>query len=141
MVQMGLNEPVFGFFQPGDQIANGGEVAASTCIHPRVEAEIAVRLRRPLRGPGCPVGQVLGAIGEVMVALAVSASRYENFNFDLKSVIADNTSAAGWVVGDQCPLCRAWTSRIAASSCDLSRPSRIPLCSAIRRYQLRCLRT
>lgn len=103
MVQMGVNEPVFGFLQPRGQIANGGEVAASTYIHPRVEAEIAVRLKRPLRGPGCHVGEVLAAIGEVMVALEVIDSRYENFNFDLKSVIADNTSAAGWVLGEPVP--------------------------------------
>lgn len=100
MVQMGVAEPVFGFIQPGGQVANGGTAPTGSYIHPRVEAEIAVRLKRPLKGPGCHVGDVLAAIGEVMVALEIIDSRYENFNFDLKSVIADNTSAAGWVLGD-----------------------------------------
>lgn len=100
MVQMGVSEPCFGFLQPKGQVANGGVAPTASYIHPRIEAEIAVRLKRPLKGPGCHVGDVLAAIDTVMVALEIIDSRYENFNFDLKSVIADNTSAAGWVLGD-----------------------------------------
>ena len=100
MEQMGVKEPVFGFLQANGQVENGGTVAADTFIHPRVEAEIAIRLKSPLKGPDCSVADVLAATGEVLVALEIIDSRYENFNFDLKSVIADNTSAAGWVVGD-----------------------------------------
>ena len=103
MEQMGVKEPVFGFLQPYGQVENGGTVAADTFIHPRVEAEIAIRLKSPLKGPDCSVVDVLAATGEVLVALEIIDSRYENFNFDLKSVIADNTSAAGWIVGDAVP--------------------------------------
>lgn len=103
MVQMGVSDPCFGFLQPDGQVANGGKVAIDNFIHPRIEAEIAVRLKRPLKGPGCNVANVLAAIGEVMPAVEIIDSRYENFNFDLKSVIADNTSAAGWVLGDPIP--------------------------------------
>lgn len=103
MEQMGVKEPVFGFLQPQGQIVNGGSVATDRFIHPRVEAEIALRLKQPLSGPDCTIEQVLAATGEVLVALEIIDSRYENFNFDLKSVIADNTSAAGWVLGDPVP--------------------------------------
>lgn len=100
MEQMGVKEPVFGFLQPDGQVANGGSVAADKFIHPRVEAEIALRLKAPLKGPDCRIEDVLAATGEVLVALEIIDSRFENFNFDLKSVIADNTSAAGWVIGE-----------------------------------------
>ena len=100
MEQMGVKEPVFGFLQPDGQVENGGSVAANTFIHPRVEAEIAIRLKSSLKGPDCSIDDVLAATGEVLVALEIIDSRFENFNFDLKSVIADNTSAAGWVVSD-----------------------------------------
>lgn len=103
MVQMGVSDPCFGFLQPDGQVANGGVAPTEKYIHPRIEAEIAVRLKRPLKGPGCNVAHVLAAIGEVMPAVEVIDSRYENFNFDLKSVIADNTSAAGWVLGEPIP--------------------------------------
>ena len=54
---------------------------------------------RTLKGPGCHIGSVLAAIDFVMPAIEIIDSRYENFRFDLKSVIADNTSAAGYVTG------------------------------------------
>jgi 2-oxo-3-hexenedioate decarboxylase len=104
MEQMGVKEPCFGFLQPNGQVANGGTVAADRFIHPRVEAEIAIRLKAPLKGPDCTLEQVLAATGEVLVGLEIIDSRFENFNFDLKSVIADNTSAAGWVVGEAVPF-------------------------------------
>jgi 2-oxo-3-hexenedioate decarboxylase len=104
MEQMGVKEPVFGFLQPDGQVENGASVAADKFIHPRVEAEIAIRLKSPLKGPDCSIEDVLAATGDVLVALEIIDSRYEDFNFDLKSVIADNTSAAGWVVGDAVPL-------------------------------------
>jgi 2-oxo-3-hexenedioate decarboxylase len=103
MEQMGVKEPVFGFLQPDGQVSSGDSVSAAKFIHPRVEAEIAIRLKQSLNGPDCTIDDVLAATGEVLVALEIIDSRYENFNFDLKSVIADNTSAAGWVVGDAVP--------------------------------------
>ena len=51
-----------------------------------------------LAGP-CHLGQVLPALEFVVPAVEIIDSRYENFRFDLKSVIADNTSAAGFVIG------------------------------------------
>ena len=107
MEQMGVKEPVFGFLQPDGQVESGGSVPADRFIHPRVEAEIAIRLKHSLAGPDCTVEDVLAATGEVLVGLEIIDSRYENFNFDLKSVIADNTSAAGWVLGDAVPYSTA----------------------------------
>ena len=42
---------------------------------------------------------MLAATDFVLPAVEVIDSRYENFRFDLKSVIADNTSAARFVTG------------------------------------------
>jgi 2-oxo-3-hexenedioate decarboxylase len=68
-------------------------------IHPKVEAEICVVTKAPLRGPGCHVGAVLAAVDFVLPAVEVIDSRYRDFKFDLKSVIADNTSASRFVIG------------------------------------------
>jgi 2-oxo-3-hexenedioate decarboxylase len=115
MEQMGVKEPVFGFLQPGGQVESGGSVPADKFIHPRVEAEIAIRLKQALSGPDCTVEDVLAATGEVLVGLEIIDSRYENFNFDLKSVIADNTSAAGWVLGEAVP----WSPAIDLVDCTI----------------------
>lgn len=99
MKQMGVIDPVRGFLTDYGSVADGGECDVSKLIHPKVEAEIAFVTKAPLRGPGCHVGDVLAATDFIVPALEVIDSRYRNFNFDLKSVIADNTSSARFVVG------------------------------------------
>lgn len=71
----------------------------SELIHPKVEPEIAFVTKTALHGPGCHIGTVLAAIDFVMPGIEVIDSRYRDFKFDLKSVIADNTSAVRFVVG------------------------------------------
>lgn len=99
MKQMGVTEPVRGFLTDYGMVPDGGECDTSKLIHPRVEAEIAFVTKKPLKGPGCHIGAVLAATDFVLPALEVIDSRYRDFKFDLKSVVADNTSAARYVVG------------------------------------------
>ncbi|MGB1880001.1 MAG: 2-oxo-3-hexenedioate decarboxylase [Gammaproteobacteria bacterium] len=99
MKQMKVDEPVFGFMCDYGAWPDGGEIDRDRYIAPRIEAEIAVVTSRELSGPGCHLAQVLSAIECVLPAVEVLDSRYENFRFDLVSVVADNTSAAGFVTG------------------------------------------
>jgi 2-oxo-3-hexenedioate decarboxylase len=99
MRQMGVSDPVYGFLTDYGACMDGAAIDTGTLIHPKVEAEIAFVLKAPLRGPGCHIGDVLAATDFVVPAVEVIDSRYENFRFDLKSVIADNTSSARFVVG------------------------------------------
>jgi 2-oxo-3-hexenedioate decarboxylase len=99
MKQMGVVTPCFGFLTDYFALPEGGECRVSELIHPKVEPEIAFVTRTALQGPGCHIGTVLAAIDFVMPGIEVIDSRYRDFRFDLKSVIADNTSAARFVVG------------------------------------------
>ena len=99
MKQMGVEQPVYGFLTDYGACPEGGEIATDRFIHPRVEAEVAVVTKRTLSGPGCHVGAALAAIDIVLPAVEIIDSRYKDFRFDLKSVVADNTSAAAYVVG------------------------------------------
>jgi 2-oxo-3-hexenedioate decarboxylase len=99
MKQMGVAMPVFGFITDYGTVMDGGEVKTSELIHPKVEPEIAFVTKAPLRGPGCHIAAVLAATDFVLPGIEVIDSRYRDFKFDLKSVIADNTSAARYVVG------------------------------------------
>ncbi|OVZ59806.1 2-oxo-3-hexenedioate decarboxylase [Pigmentiphaga sp. NML030171] len=101
MKQMGVETPVFGFMADYYAIPEGGECKVSELIHPKVEPEIAFVMKTALKGPGCHIGSVLAAVDFVMAGIEVIDSRYRDFKFDLKSVIADNTSAARFVVGGQ----------------------------------------
>jgi 2-oxo-3-hexenedioate decarboxylase len=99
MRQMGVDEPVFGFLLDTFAVPDGAALRVADLIHPKVEPEIAFVLKRELRGPGCHVGAVLAATDFVLPGIEIIDSRYRDFKFDLKSVIADNTSAARFVVG------------------------------------------
>lgn len=101
MKQMGVDTPVFGFVSDYMARPDGGDIQMSELIHPKVEAEICVVTKAPLRGPGCHVGAVLAALDFVVPAVEIIDSRYRDFKFDLKSVVADNTSASRFVVGSR----------------------------------------
>jgi len=101
MKQMGVTEPIHGFLTDYGSCMDGAVIDVDSLIHPKVEAEIAFVLKHPLRGPGCHIGDVLAATDFILPAVEVIDSRYENFRFDLKSVIADNTSSARFVTGGQ----------------------------------------
>lgn len=99
MKQMGVSMPVFGYLADYFTVPEGGEVNCKELIHPKVEPEIVFITKAALRGPGCHIGAVLAATDFVMPGIEVIDSRYRDFKFDLKSVIADNTSATRFVVG------------------------------------------
>ena len=99
MKLLGAGSPVFGFVAGTMARPDGGEIRHRELIHPRVEAEICVVTRTALTGPGCHVAAVMAAVDFVLPALEVVDSRYRDNKVDLKSMIADNTSAARFVSG------------------------------------------
>lgn len=99
MQQMGVENPVYGFLADYFAVPDGGEIPMEELIHPKVEPEIAVVTKAPLKGPGCHIGQVMAAVDFMLPAIEVIDSRYRDFRFDLKSVVADNTSSSRFVTG------------------------------------------
>ena len=98
MVQMGLDTPVFGVLMGDTCVPDGDVVDMAGLIHPKVEAEIAFVTSRELSGD-VSIDEVLAATEFVLPAIEVIDSRYKDFKFDIQSVVADNTSAARYVVG------------------------------------------
>ena len=96
--QMGVDEPVYGWVLNSSVIADG-VAQLDNYIHPRCEPEIVFELGDDLAGPGVTAGDVLDATSRVLGGIEVIDSRYEAFSFTLPDVIADNTSAAGVVLG------------------------------------------
>lgn len=99
MAQMGVDKPCYGFLADYFSVPQGGTIDTKALIHPKVEAEIAFVTRDELSGPGCHVGQVLAATDFIVPAVEIIDSRYQNFKFDLVSVIADNSSSSRFVIG------------------------------------------
>jgi len=99
MRQMGVETPVFGFLADYFSVPDGGVVDTGKLIHPKVEPEIAFVTKTALKGPGCHIGTVLAATDFVIPAIEIIDSRYRDFKFDLKSVVADNCSSSRFVIG------------------------------------------
>ncbi|WP_289135823.1 2-keto-4-pentenoate hydratase [uncultured Brevibacillus sp.] len=103
MVQMGVEEPIYGFIFDYMNVPNQEVVSMSDLIHPKVEAEIAFILGKDIEGPGITGAQVLAATEFVVPALEIIDSRYQNFKFTLPDVIADNASSSRVVFGKRIP--------------------------------------
>lgn len=106
---VGVEEPIFGRL-PASLELHEPVVHGHRLIHPRVEPEIAFVFKQHLGGANVTPRDVWLATECVLPALEVIDSRYQNFSFTLVDVIADNASAAGFIVGDQgySPYHTAW---------------------------------
>lgn len=99
MDQMGVDVPCFGLMMRDTCDPDGGIIPTAGLIHPRVEAEIAFVMKEDLVGPEVSIEQVYAATDYVQPAIEIIDSRFENFKFDLASVVADNCSSARLVMG------------------------------------------
>lgn len=96
-VQMGVHDLILGRVTDAMAVPNGGTISVDAFIHPRVEPEVVYLVGRRIAS----VADALApdAVAAVAAGIEVIDSRYEKFRFSLESVIADNTSAAAYVVG------------------------------------------
>lgn len=98
MVQMGVNDLIWGWLTDTMLETEGGLVDLRRYIHPRVEPEIcfltSLTIDRPLTA--IEASRHLEAVAP---ALEIIDSRYRDFKFSLEDVVADNCSSAGLVVG------------------------------------------
>ncbi len=91
---LGIDSPDFGPILSAMVVESGAVVDRARLIQPRVEAEIAFVLERPLRGPGVEAEDVLAASSGVMAAIEVIDSRVEGWRIKLADTIADLASSA-----------------------------------------------
>ncbi|GHE06967.1 2-keto-4-pentenoate hydratase [Klenkia taihuensis] len=103
---MGVPEPIVGFLTDAmDLDVRGAAAVVAGTTQARVEPEIAFRLAVDL-DRAVPVWRIGDLVDGVAVALEVIDSRFVGYRFGLPDVLADNTSAAGFTVGEWTPLRR-----------------------------------
>lgn len=105
MAQMGVSEVIVGRLTNAMRIADGGEVDLSRFIHPKIEPEIAYRLARDVDLDD-PTVDIEACVDAVAPAMEIIDSRFRDFRFSCTDVVADNTSAAAYVIGPWQPLRR-----------------------------------
>ncbi len=98
MVQMGVDSLIWGLLTDAMLEEDGGGVDLAHYIHPRVEPEVCFVTRKTIDAPLTAL-EAADYIEAVAPALEIIDSRYRDFKFNLESVVADNCSSAGLVVG------------------------------------------
>ena len=102
--QMGVDDVILGTITEEMRVDDGGRFDPTSCIHPRIEPEVAYLLGADVDPDG---GAHPSSIVAVAPALEIIDSRYRDFRFDLGDVVADDTSAAAYAIGPWVPMADA----------------------------------
>ena len=94
---MKIDRPVFGFLT--DAMVKNNRVDARDFVQPRIEPELVFQTSKVI-DKAASRDEVLDYVDAVGVGAEIIDSRFTNFDFILPDVVADNTSAAGFVLGD-----------------------------------------
>lgn len=98
MAQMGVSEVIVGQLTDAMRVDDGGDADLSHYIHPKIEPEVAYRLSKDVDIDD-PSVDIESCVDAVAPAMEIIDSRYRDFRFTYTDVVADNTSAAGYVIG------------------------------------------
>ena len=97
--QLGVDQPDFGILFSDMQIDDGGTLAASRVIQPKVEAEVAIILSADINDPKATIEAVAAATAYAVAAIEIVDSRIANWKITFADTVADNGSAAYFILG------------------------------------------
>lgn len=97
--QLGVDTPDFGMLFADMEIPHDGRIEANRLIAPKVEAEIAFVIGRPIVRTDVTLDEVLEAVAWVWPALEICDSRIESWDISILDTVADNASAGLYVLG------------------------------------------
>ncbi len=100
MQMLKVDQPDFGHLLSGMTYNEGESLEAKRFCQPRGEGEIAFILGKDLAGPGIKGPDVLAATECVMPAFEIVDSRLTDWKIKIQDTVADNASAAAFVLGD-----------------------------------------
>jgi len=98
MAQMGVSDVIVGRLTDAMQIDDGADVNLHRLIHPKIEPEVAYRIACDVDLDD-PDADIVACVDAVAPAMEIIDSRYRDFRFTYTDVVADNTSAAAYVIG------------------------------------------
>lgn len=101
--QVGVSDPVCGFLPGTGALDLAETLRCGELIQPRAEPEIVFVLGRDLAGEHVTGADVLAATSGLAVGIEILDSRFLDYRFTMADVVADNTSAARFVVGTPVP--------------------------------------
>ena len=94
--EMGLSKSIFGYLFETMEFTSTVEI--SDFVQPKIEPEVVFKLRQNLNEV-ISLSDFDSYVEEIAVGFEIIDSRFKNYKFLLPDVVADATSAAGFVLG------------------------------------------
>jgi 2-keto-4-pentenoate hydratase len=98
--QLGVDQPDYGTLMEDRRIPEDGVLDLDRALQPRLEAEVALMLRRDLPLPDVTAQALAAATAFAVAALEVIDSRIVAWDIDIRDTIADNASSGWFVLGN-----------------------------------------
>ncbi|MEM8983960.1 MAG: fumarylacetoacetate hydrolase family protein [Pseudomonadota bacterium] len=98
--QLDVDQPDFGVLFDDMKMTSGSVLPRNSVLQPKVEAEVAFILGKDLFFEDCDVATLADAVESVVAAIEVVDSRIRNWQITFADTVADNGSAAYFVMGD-----------------------------------------
>lgn len=97
--QLGVDQPDYGALWRSTAFGDGAEIPLAGFIRPKVEAEVAIMLDKDVTAADATLADLFAATAYAVPALEIVDSRIADWDIGLFDTIADNASAAGYVLG------------------------------------------
>jgi 2-keto-4-pentenoate hydratase len=97
--QLGVDRPDYGVLFADMQVADGGGLHAGRLLQPKAEAEVALVMGRDLRKPDATPEDLFAAVDHAVAAIEIVDSRIKDWRITFADTVADNGSAAYYVLG------------------------------------------
>jgi 2-keto-4-pentenoate hydratase len=98
--QLGVDQPDYGVLFADMAFADGAQVQSDQVMQPRLEAEVALVLGRPLAGGPFTMADLIQAVDYVLPAIEIVGSRIADWKITVFDTIADNASSGMFVLGN-----------------------------------------
>jgi 2-keto-4-pentenoate hydratase len=99
--QLGVDQPDFGVLFADTEVADGGALAAARMLQPKAEAEVALIMGRDLVKPDATPDDLIAAADCAVAAIEIVDSRIKDWRISFADTVADNGSAAFYVLGSE----------------------------------------
>lgn len=97
--QLGVDQPDYGALFADMEVLHDSVISAGAMIMPRIEAEVAMVLKKGLPHEDSTMGELIAAIDFAVPAMEIVDSRIADWKISIQDTIADNGSSARYVLG------------------------------------------